>query len=233
MSHSRTSGVGSETHEASQMAVGASPGGLSGTGEHGIGMYLGMYLGTEEIWVLRSIFWLDAPSGGTLGSKIGLDAEGAWNEDWCIFRGALTACQAGVPAVVGYSESCTPRLSRIGRTWGGSGRGWLGRLRQLEEMLLELSDHWAREWSRGLFLGARDLDPSPSTRLHPRRSHPRGLARGRKGPGRQTRFVLPNCLLPLWLWPWGPGQVVESRRPNGCKQFGRTNRVCLPGPSRP
>ena len=46
-SHSRTSGVGSGTHEASQIVVGASPVGLSGMGVDGIVMYLG----TKEDWI--------------------------------------------------------------------------------------------------------------------------------------------------------------------------------------
>ena len=46
-SHSRTSGVGSGTHEASQIAVGASLAGLSGMGVDGIVIYLG----TIEGWI--------------------------------------------------------------------------------------------------------------------------------------------------------------------------------------
>ena len=46
-SHSRTSGVGSGTHEASQIAVGASPAGLSGMGVDG----MVIYLGTKEGWI--------------------------------------------------------------------------------------------------------------------------------------------------------------------------------------
>ena len=46
-SHSRTSGVGSGTQEASQIVVGAWPAGLSGMGVDG----MVMYLATIEDWI--------------------------------------------------------------------------------------------------------------------------------------------------------------------------------------
>ena len=73
VSHSKTSGVESGMHEASQIVVGAGSGGLTGIGEDGIGMYLG----SKEAWVLGSHFWLDALKGGKPGSEIGLEAEEA------------------------------------------------------------------------------------------------------------------------------------------------------------
>ena len=90
-SHSRTSGVGSRTHEASQIVVGASLVGLSGMGVDGIVMYLG----TIDGWIGGSVFLLDALEGGKLRSAIWLDAKEVWIGDAGLFRRGLAACQAG------------------------------------------------------------------------------------------------------------------------------------------
>ena len=83
--------MGSGTHEASQIVVGASPAGLSGMGVDG----MVMYLGTIEDWIRGSVFSLDALEGGKLESRMWLDAKEAWTGEAGLFRNGLAACQAG------------------------------------------------------------------------------------------------------------------------------------------
>ena len=59
VSHSKTSGVESGMHEASQIDVGAGWGRSSGIGDDGTGIYLG----SEADWVLGSQLLLDALRG--------------------------------------------------------------------------------------------------------------------------------------------------------------------------